>query len=240
MSLRLTLNELRESAAGSGLGRRARLLRRRLSRADSQLLQRYRATTDCHKLQIGGGWRLLDGWLNADIELAPGVFHMDATRTFPLPGAAFRYVFCEHMIEHIDHAEAQAMLRECYRVLCPRGVIRIVTPNLAALAALLRPERGAVEQQYYEFFLQHFLPEGHPPTDASVANAFVRSWGHRFIYDEATLRLLLEEAGFSQVVRRRLGQSDHAALTGIEHETRYPPGLLDFESIALEATKCAA
>jgi len=238
MSVRSAFADLRESAAGSSLGRQLRALRRRLTRANARLLRAYQAASDCRKLQIGGGWRLLDGWLNSDIELAPGVFHMDATKPFPLADSAFSYVFSEHMIEHIDYADAVSMLRECHRVLRPGGVIRIVTPNLRALIELLASARSGIRREYYEFFSRHFLPEGQPPTDACVANAFVRAWGHRFIYDEPTLRGLIEGAGFSGVVRRRLGESDHAALRNIEHESRYPPGLLDFESIALEAMKC--
>jgi len=237
MNLRTTLVELRESASRSDVGRQARLLRRRLTRDNDRLLRDYRGASACRKLQIGGGWRVLGGWLNADIELAGGVFHMDATRPFPLDDGEFGYVFSEHMIEHIDYADAASMLRECHRVLQPGGVIRIVTPNLAALVALLSEPRSGVQQAYYEYFIQEHLPAGHPPTDAALANAFMRSWGHRFIYDEPTLRLSLEAAGFGQVVRRRLGESDHAALTDIENEARYPPGLLDFESLALEATK---
>ncbi|MEJ0065406.1 MAG: methyltransferase domain-containing protein [Caulobacteraceae bacterium] len=238
MSFKTAIVDLRESAAGSDLGRQARLLRRRLTRANARLLRDYQAAAESPKLQIGGGWRSLDGWLNADIELAPTIFHMDATKPFPLDDSAFGYVFSEHMIEHIDYADAGAMLRECHRVLRPGGVIRIVTPDLTALVALLSAPREGIAGDYYAFFERHFLPPGHPPTEAAVANAFFRAWGHRFIYDEPTLRLRLEEAGFGQVVRRRLGESDHAALAGLEHESRYPPGLLDFESLALEATRC--
>ena len=237
MSFKTAIVDLRESAAGSDLGRQARLLRRRLSGANARLLRDYQASADNPKLQIGGGWRLLDGWLNSDIELSPGLFHMDATRPFPLDDGAFSYVFSEHMIEHIDYADAGAMLRECHRVLRPGGVIRIVTPDLQAIVGLLSAPREGLASDYYAFFERHFLPPGHPLTEAAVANAFFRSWGHRFIYDEPTLRSLLEEAGFAGVVRRRLGESDHAALAGLEHESRYPPGLLDFESLALEATR---
>ncbi len=237
MSLKATLVDLRESASRSDVGRQARLLRRRLTRDNDRLLRDYRAASPSWKLQIGGGWRVLDGWLNADIELAPGVFYMDATRPFPLGDNTFRYVFSEHMIEHVDCAAAASMLRECHRVLRPGGVIRVVTPDLASLVGLLAGPRTSIGQAYYDYFLQEHLPAGHPATEAAIANAFMRSWGHRFIYDEPTLRLSLEAAGFGEVVRRRLGESDHAALAGIEHEERYPPGLLDFESLALEATK---
>ena len=237
MTFKAAIVDLRESAAGSDLGRQARLLRRRLTRTNVRLLRDYQASAVCPKLQIGGGWRLLDGWLNSDIELAPQLFHMDATKPFPLNDSSFDVVFSEHMIEHIDYADAGAMLGECRRVLRPGGVIRVVTPDLQTIARLLSAPREGAAADYYAFFERHLLPPGHPTTEAAVANAFFRSWGHRFIYDEATLSGLLRDAGFGQVVRRRLGESEHASLSGLEHESRYPPGLLDFESLALEAVK---
>jgi len=47
----------------------------------------------------------------------------------------------------------------------------------------------------------------------------------------------LRAVGFGQVLRKRLGESDHAVLRNAENQDRYPEGLLDYESIALEATK---
>jgi predicted SAM-dependent methyltransferase len=219
------------------LMRHARLLRRRFRRTDSRLLQAYMDVATCPKLQIGGGWRTLDGWLNTDIELLPGVFQMDAARPFPFKAETFDYVFVEHMIEHIDYPMGEAMLRECHRVLRPSGVIRVVTPDFRSLAALYCDGDVGIRQDYYDYCLRSFLPPGHPPTRASVANAFFRSWGHQYIYDEETLRLILESTGFANVERRRLGDSGYPALAGLENEERYPPGLLDYESIALEATK---
>lgn len=218
------------------LARRARLLRRRAARTDERLIRDYLAGAACPKLQIGGGWRRFEGWLNADLELAPDILQLDATQPFPFQDAAFQFVFTEHMIEHVEFAGAQSMMRECHRVLRPGGTIRVATPNLNVVAAISAPCRSELQQRYYDYFVAHHLPDGHPATGAAVANAFFRSWGHRFIYDEATLRLLLEDAGFTNLVRRRLGESDHPALAGIEHESRYPPGLLDYESIVLEAT----
>jgi predicted SAM-dependent methyltransferase len=213
------------------------LAARRIAGTDAVIAERYRASATCPKLQIGGGPRRLDGWLNADIEPAGDILYLDATRPFPLRDGEFQFVFSEHMVEHVEFAGAQAMMRECHRVLRPGGTLRVVTPNLAVVAALVADCRSEAQQQHYDHFLRHFIPAGHPATKASAANAFFRSWGHRFIYDEATLRQLLESAGFAEVVRRPIGQSDHPELTGIEHEQRYPPGLLDYESIALEAAK---
>jgi predicted SAM-dependent methyltransferase len=216
-----------------------RLFRRRLTGDNGRLLRRYLQDRPEPKLHIGGGWRLLDGWLNTDIAIVPGVFHMDAAKPFPLRDAAFDYVFTEHMIEHISYPGAVSMLGECFRVMRPGGVIRVVTPDFSALLRLYRNHADGVESEYHDYFMKHFIPPKHPSTMAGLANAFLRSWGHQFVYDRETLEQALIGAGFGSVVQRSLGESDHLALSGIEHEARYPPGLLDFESIALEATKCA-
>lgn len=215
----------------------ARLLRRRLSGHDRKIRDAYLAQTAEPKLQIGGGWSRLDGWLNSDLALVPGVLRMDASRTFPLPSDTFAFVFSEHMIEHIPYEAALTMLRECFRVMRLGGVIRVVTPDFRAVAALHNQPWSPIQQAYFDFFRQHFIPEDHPPLPGALTNAMFRCWGHSFIYDEETLCTILETAGFSKVVRHKVGDSKYPQLRSLENEKRYPPGLLDYESIAVEAIK---
>ena len=80
----------------------AHRLRRRLVHIDGNLRKEYLAIAKVTKLHIGGGPRRLDGWLNTDVALLPGVVQMDATQPFPFAEAVFDYVFSEHMIEHVS------------------------------------------------------------------------------------------------------------------------------------------
>jgi predicted SAM-dependent methyltransferase len=223
--------------ASNRLLQRVRVLRRRLQGADFEIRDDYFRSTNEPKLHIGGGWRLIDGWLNTDIALVPRVMYMDATRKFPLSDGSFDYVFTEHMIEHIAYEQFVTMLVECYRVMRKGGIIRITTPDINALFELLSNAQSPVQERYIAFFTRHFLPKGHPKSPAAIVNAFFRSWGHTFIYDNETLEVTLRGAGFQSIQRCRLGESNHVALRGLENEQRYPEGLLDYESIALEATK---
>ena len=195
---------------------KARMLRRRVSGQDTSIVQAYLAQSAEPKLQIGGGWRLLDGWLNSDLALIPGVLHMDAMRTFPLPSDRFAFVFSEHMIEHIPYNGGLAMLRECCRIMRPGGVIRIATPDLRAMTALFDQPWSSVQQQYYDHQRKYFIPIDQPDLPGVLANIMVREWGHTFIYDEQTLSAALEGAGFTGIVRRKLGESDHAQLRGLD------------------------
>src|SRR5262245_18799500 len=100
---------------------RARRLKRRVLGVDERLRDGYLRSHPSPMLHVGGGHRLLAGWLNADIEMIPGVLCMDAARPFPFADGAFGLVFTEHMIEHVNREEGQAMLRECHRVLRAGG-----------------------------------------------------------------------------------------------------------------------
>jgi hypothetical protein len=70
-----------------------------------------------------------------------------------------------------------------------------------------------------------------------VINNFVRAWGHQFIYDEGTLRASLEQAGFVDVSRRALQESDEPVFRRLENEARMPPAFLQLETLTLEGKK---
>jgi hypothetical protein len=65
----------------------------------------------------------------------------------------------------------------------------------------------------------------------------VRDWGHQFIYDEKTLRLSLERAGFTNIVRCDLNHSEIDSFKNLENESRLPAGFLKLETLTLEGTK---
>ena len=216
---------------------RIRRLRRIITGQNNRIRDSYLSSSSTRMLHIGGGWRLLDGWLNADLALVPDVFYMDATKTFLFPADTFDFVFSEHMIEHVSFEDGENMLRECFRVMKKGGTLRLVTPDLWAVLSLYENPLNAKQQAYLDHFRKHFVPLGQPELPGVVVNTMMRTWGHTFVYDEDTLGFLLKQAGFSSILRCKLGDSAHSELRKLENENRYPPGLLDFESVALEATK---
>ncbi len=216
---------------------RARRLRRAILRSEERLRNDYLHKAAKPKLHIGGGWHLLDGWLNTDIELIPDVMRMDATQRFPFADETFQYVYTEHMIEHVPYQEGIRMLQECHRVMRNGGIIRVITPDLAAIVGLYSSELGADQQKYLTWFCQTLVPQECPPSAVSAINAMFRLWGHQFIYDEETLADSMRAAGFRSVKRYGLGESRHLDLQNMENQQRYPDGLLNFESVALEGFK---
>lgn len=203
-----------------------------------RLARGYLASHARPKLHIGCGDNHLGNWLNTELCPRGDEIFLDATRPFPFADDTFALIYSEHMIEHIPYADAAAMVRECRRVIKPGGTIRLVTPDLAFLRALLDGTPDPRRAAYFEFYRRHNrMPE--PFSATHLVNHFVRAWGHQFIYDHDTLSELLSNAGFQEIAPRALSESPVSELNGLAKTDRMPQGLLEMESLTLEARKPA-
>jgi predicted SAM-dependent methyltransferase len=181
------------------------------------------------KLHLGCGDNPLPGWFNTDLNpTRPNVATLDATKPFPFPSNSIDEIFTEHMIEHIPYTDAISMLKECYRVLQPGGKVRVSTPDLAFLVALYKPESD-VQKRYIKWSCDYWISWAPKPSSVFVINNFVRDWGHKFIFDEQTLREAFATAGFVNIMSCPLGP--------LENKNRLPEGFLQLETLTLEAIK---
>ncbi len=158
------------------------------------------------KLHIGSGPQILPGWVNVDNQPYPGVDKvLDVTAGLPFRDV--EYIFAEHFLEHIAHADALKLLRECRRVLTDDGVLRLSTPNLDWV------------------WVTHYrldLSETEEVQACFAMNRAFHGWGHQFLYNERTLRATLHDCGFSDIARVAYGQSGHDVLRGLERHEKSP------------------
>jgi predicted SAM-dependent methyltransferase len=189
-------------------------------------------------LHLGAANFVINGWFNTDLQpFVPGVYYLDATRPLPFPNRSFNFIFFEHMIEHIPFAAGRQLLGECHRVLAPAGVVRIATPNLRNILALIS-NRDAATESYLDWAAKTFnLEQGAFPKAPIVVNNFFRSWGHQFLYDPETIRRAMEEAGFVEIVEQKVGVSAHIHLQGLErHGQAIGESINEFETMVFEGT----
>jgi predicted SAM-dependent methyltransferase len=207
------------------------------------ITQGYLQTHPVRKLQIGAGGYELSGWLNTDIEPSAGEAFLDATKPFPLPDGSLSYIFSEHVIEHLSYEQGLNMLAECYRTLKPGGKVRITTPNLQAYVQLFTASKTDAMKSYIQERLAFGDAEGRSwlrtiSPEAMILNMEMRSYGHRFIYDPATLEDSLRRAKFTSVTQFRPGESDDPQLSNIEMRPKTPlRSMNDFEAMVLQATR---
>lgn len=184
--------------------------------APSADIAAYLAQSPTPALNLGCGPNQLEGWLNTDRDPPSGGTYLDAAHPFGLPNESFQYVFSEHMIEHLPVPTAAQMLRECRRVLRPGGTLRIATPDLERVCSLVRPDRSLVADDYSRWSIRTFVPGAPESLPAFAINQMFRGWGHRFLYDYASLEWQLRDAGFESIRRCGYGESDDDFLSGLE------------------------
>lgn len=69
-------------------------------------------------------------WVNCDFSpSSKDVTKVDLNAKLPYESNFFDLVYSSHFIEHISREKIEYFLNECYRVLKPGGIIRIVTPD---------------------------------------------------------------------------------------------------------------
>ncbi len=64
------------------------------------------------------------------LKVDPGIILWDLRKGIPFSNCTFDVVYHSHFLEHLDKNAACSFLKECYRVLKPSGVIRVVVPDL--------------------------------------------------------------------------------------------------------------
>ena len=204
-------------------------------------LKTYLESHEVTKLQLGCGSYPLDGWFNTDGSISKcfnGVNYLDVSRPFDIPDESFNYIYSEHLFEHLTYRQGKNMLNECYRILKPGGIIRLSTPNIEFLIDLyLHPEKE-INKAYIEFDSKR---TGHPIDPIYAINHFHTDWGHKIIYDPQSLTNVLNECGFKNIVRCKVGESSHESLNDIEsHSKHFGSSKWDFnalQSMVFEAQK---
>jgi predicted SAM-dependent methyltransferase len=204
-----------------------------------KIIADYVSQNEILKLQIGSGSSLLSGWLNSDYQpQLPQQIFLDATKPFPFSDCTFQYVFSEHMIEHISYHQGLYMLRECFRFLKQGGKIRIATPDLTSIMNLFRADKTDTQKRYIAWSVEFNQLPSVCAAECSILNSMMRCWGHQFIYDFATLRNSLEQAGFQNIRRVPPLQSDDENLRQLESHIK-KMGLENYilETMVLEGTR---
>jgi predicted SAM-dependent methyltransferase len=193
------------------------------------------AQLDNQLLNLGSGGRGKPGWINVDVMPAPGVTcTFDCRKRLPFADHSARGIYTEHFFEHIDYTEeAPYFLSECYRVLQPGGVLRIVVPDAEKYIRAYCEAGWDSLSRVRGLDAQHFdtYAECRYNTKMELLNeVFRQAFEHKFAYDFDTLAFLLHKYGFSRVVKQSYGCSLLADLC-IDQERRQS------ESLYVDAVK---
>lgn len=138
------------------------------------------------------------------------VWH-DVSKRIPYDDGTVDKIYSSHLIEHIEKHRGEAVLREAFRVLKKNGIFRLVVPDLVFHA------------QRYLKKISESDSLGREPHDEFLFNIYggylekkrFGAW-HRYMYDWPTLRVLLQEIGFSRIVRQSYQKSLDSELASLD------------------------
>ena len=214
----------------------------------SKKINKYLNNSKVKKLHIGCSHASREGWLPTDISpKSNSVIYLDATDKFPFEDNIFDYIYCEHMIEHINYFQASYMLEECFRISKPNGKIRIATPDLDKYLSLIYDNKNKENSEMINFYMNNLFSRY--PNDENAAmhilNLEMHSWGHKYLYNLSTLKNQLVNSGFSKISQHEGGKSDDHNFKNLEmHKENHAkkgihdkPNFFDFETVIVEAEK---
>lgn len=188
------------------------------------------------QLNLGCGPKAPDGWVNVDTAVGarlarlplfhrlnaalhivraqwpPGIVIHDLRKPLPWSDASVDGIYCSHVLEHFPRAQGERLLDECFRVLRPRGVLRVVVPDL--MYAIGEYTAGRTDARD---FIGRLDVSGTDDRDGVIRRRFawLVRFPHRCMYDHAVLLEAFQQAGFHADVRLPL-QSDLEDLASVE------------------------
>ena len=170
------------------------------------------------RLNLGCGSRFHPDWTNVDFTATrEGVIAHDLNQNIPFPDESFDVVYQSHLLEHFSKTNAELFLRECYRVLRPEGVFRVVVPDLEQIArtyltALEKANAGFEEWHYnYEWILLEMYDQSVRNQSGGEMRAYLSS--NHIPNKEFIIQRLGREAKTVIEARKRHHQKSQSATT---------------------------
>jgi ubiquinone/menaquinone biosynthesis C-methylase UbiE len=162
----------------------------------------------------------------ASIAWNNNVFIHDVRKKLPFDNNYFSTIYSSHLLEHLYFEEAKYLLRECFRILEPYGILRMVVPDLKTIVTNYLEEinnYGGIETVAAadNFNMKLLLRAPQPPSGNLIYRLYscVKDYhSHKWMYDAISLIGHLKRAGFHEVSEMKCHQSRIDDIEQIERD----------------------
>ena len=165
----------------------------------------------CGKRNFGEDWIHVDGGSHEHL-------HSQDITALPFEDETADMVYASHVLEYFDREEASDVLKEWKRVLVPEGTLRVAVPDFEAMTRLYVETSTS---------LDNFLGPLYGKMEMGDKNIY-----HKTVYDEYSLKALLFENGFRNIVLYNWRDTEHSRID--DHSQAYLPHM-DKESETLRS-----
>ncbi|HKW61455.1 MAG TPA: methyltransferase domain-containing protein [Candidatus Acidoferrum sp.] len=232
--------------------------------------------TETIRLNLGCGLCAPSGWVNVDgswnarlakyptirrvlsrLSLVPSgkeeipwsssIFIHNMRKPLPFPDGSASAIYTSHLLEHLYLEDGQNLMTECFRVLQPGGVLRVVVPDLRAIVdeylgngTSTSKATDSKSLRPAELFNQRLLMRWPTPASSNLLYRIYTAWqdfhSHKWMYDEDSLGTLFVRTGFVEVEPRDCFQSRISDIDKVEDPSRIRNG----EGVCVEGVKPTA
>jgi len=170
-------------------------------------------------------------WDNLDIRAGKNVITTDLSKPLKYGDETVDYIYTCHFIEHLSEKEGYNLLKECFRVLKPGGVIRLLTPDLLGYVSiynnwdstdptsdyydLIQAKKKIFDtkQQWINFAMLGETAYRH----VELLNGLSYTNNHhKFIYDYENLQAKVLGLGFSSIQPQEARNSSHEIFNNLD------------------------
>ena len=173
-----------------------------------------------------------------DIPWPKNILLHDITKNLPFKDNSIDYIYSSHSLEHLYLEQAKILLKECFRVLKPEGIFRIIVPDLKAFVKKYltdtHKESDPEGTKADRLLILLRLQQPNPNSKNLIVRCYNRlnnTDSHKWMYDTKSLTFYLKRAGFTNVKTRKLFESKINDIKTIEQPIR-----LD-DAVCLETEK---
>lgn len=144
----------------------------------------------------------------------------DVVTGLPVPDNSFRAIYCSHVLEHLSLDELRQCFRNVHRYLCHGGRFRLVMPDLELLAESYCASDD--DDAAVMFMRDSGLGVDRRPHGiaGSLRALFARS-RHLWLWDFKSISRELQNAGFTEIRRASIGDSEEGLFKDVEDEERW-------------------
>gem|GEM_PF-894112 len=140
---------------------------------------------------------------------------MNLNRAWPFQTASVDVVYGSHVFEHLNRTAARLFLEESRRVLRQDGVIRLAVPDLHALCEnyIKNFQTGDSSAANKLLTVVNMHQDGAYGNKHSLVERWLHAWQgyphqHKYMYDQLSLAILLEEVGFRRISAKCYADSE--------------------------------
>lgn len=183
-------------------------------------------------VHLGCGNALLPGWINVDcyppsVSSSAEVLTTDMRQGLPFSDSSVAAIFSEHFLEHLPiEVVGKKLLPELFRILEPGGKLRLSIPNGEYFITQYLASKTGQPDNF-------FVLNSGQCTPMEMLNNVTHGYGHRYLYDFASMQRLLADSCFTGIKQSSFARSEFPVFANLDRQDEWRIAM----SLYVEAVK---